>query len=225
MLKNLIERADELYRHRGVVGPVKESLGLLNEASSNPPAFEIEWRLSRACFFLGQESESVTAAKTHHLNGIDAGARAVSGSDERVEGHFWLGVNLGLAAALSRSVTALRLVLRARAELKKAVAIDETYHGAGPLRVLARLGHQAPSWLAGGKRESRANYERAIAIAPANTVTRVYFAELLLDLGDATRAREQLELLLALPLDPEWAFEGERDKQLAEGMLNEIEKN
>lgn len=222
MLKDVIQRADELYRQREAVGAVQESLALLNELRSEAPGFEIEWRLSRAYFFLGQESENVAAAKEHHWHGIRAGELAVFGSDDRVEGHFWLGVNLGLAAALSGAFDALRLVFRARRQLKTAVEIDEAYHDAGPLRVLARLGHRSPRWLAGGKKESQINYERATAIAPSNTVNRIYYAELLLDIGDKGRAQEQLEYLIAGPTDPEWIFENTRDKQLAESLLRKL---
>ena len=46
-------------------------------------------------------------------------------------------------------------------------------------------------------------------------MTRIYFAELLLESGDRDLAREQLEFVLNVSADPAWAFEIERDQQIA----------
>jgi predicted Zn-dependent protease len=85
--------------------------------------------------------------------------------------------------------------------------------------VLARLQHQLPRLLGGGVTEACANFERAVRIAPENTVTRIYFAQLLLGLGEKTRARSELEHVLNAPYDHDWAFEINRDQRLAKKML------
>jgi len=81
--------------------------------------------------------------------------------------------------------------------------------------VLARLQHRLPQILGGGITRARENYDRAISIAPANTVTRIYFAALLLDQGEIERAKAELQVVLNAPLDPDWSFEINRDQQLA----------
>lgn len=220
MLSTLLVQADQLYQQRDSLSAVSKSVQLLKDARSESPEFEVEWRLSRACFFLGQQAESPRERTGFHAEGITAGERAVAQNKQRVEGRFWLGVNLGLAAASKRSIDSMLWARRARKELEIAVTADATYHGAGPLRVLGRLDHKSPWWLGGGKQKSVANYERAVVIAPANTVTRIYFAELLLDLGDAARAREQLEFVISAPADPEWLFELKRDQQRARDLLS-----
>jgi cytochrome c-type biogenesis protein CcmH/NrfG len=73
--------------------------------------------------------------------------------------------------------------------------------------------------LGGGTSRARAHFEEAIRLAPSNTVTRIYFAELLLERGDTQRARAELEALLALPFDPAWSFEIKRDRERAREML------
>lgn len=107
-------------------------------------------------------------------------------------------------------------------ELQQAIQLDSSYHGAGPLRVLARLQHKLPRLLGGGSSRASANYRAAINLAPENTVTRVYFAELLLDSGERDLAREQLQFVLNVPVDPDWAFEIERDKRIAKEMLTKL---
>ena len=231
-LQQIVESADRAYAGRAETQNVRESVELLRNPPGNADEYEIAWRLSRALFFLGQEPEAETTdvsggvaplgwqpARNLHNEGVEAGRRARQLRPARVEGQFWAGVNLALLAALEPRRRAAIHVLQAKRALQRATAIDAAYHGAGPLRVLARLQHKLPRWLGGGVAPARANFERAIAIAPANTVNRIYFAELLSEAGETTRARSELEHVLNASFDPEWAFEIERDRQLAKEML------
>jgi uncharacterized protein (TIGR02996 family) len=217
--KEITALADKLYAGREDLDAVRRSLKLLNDAHAD---YEALWRAARAHFFLGQEARDKHEARASHLYGVDAGRLAASVFDNRVEGHFWLGVNLALLAQLEKPLGALRHALDARRELKRAVSLDSSYHGAGPLRVLARLESKLPRILGGGALRARAHFEEAIRLAPSNTVTRLYFAELLLENGDATRARVELAAILAIPFDPAWAFEIKRDQKRARGIMQKI---
>jgi hypothetical protein len=214
----ILRRADELYESRAQVGNVRENVRLL-ETEEYPSDYEAAWRLGRALFFLGQEAREAKEARAFHAKGAGYCERAVRIEWSRVEGHFWLGVNLALLAALEKYFKAMPHALRARRSLQRAVSLDPAYHGAGPLRVLARLQHKLPFLLGGGRKRAGANFEKAVALAPANTVTRLYFAELLMERGDTTAARRELESLLNSSDDPAWAFEQARDRRLAHRML------
>jgi tetratricopeptide (TPR) repeat protein len=216
-IQEIIRQADALYAERQRIENVRASLAILEGSEINE--FEILWRLGRALFFLGQESPDKDSALSNYRQGIVASAQAAAGAPERVEGHFWLAVNLALAARHTRPVRAITNARRAIRELHQAIQIDSSYHGAGPLRVLARLQHKLPRLLGGRSSRARANYREAINLAPENTVTRIYFADLLLNLGERELAREQLEFVLSVSDDPDWAFEIERDKRLAKEML------
>lgn len=208
-LKEITARADKLYYERDDLEGVRESIELLKAAADD---YEALWRMARAHFFLGQEALVKEQSREHHGAGVEAGRRAVRDSQERVEGHFWLGVNLALLAGLERPFNALRHALQARGALKRAVALNPAYHSAGPLRVLARLEANLPRLLGGGQARARSHFEEAIRLAPSNTVTRLYFAELLLECGDTKRARKELETIIATPMNPAWAFEIKRDR-------------
>lgn len=238
-LPKLVASADRAYAERQTIESVQESVGLLLQARDD---YEVAWRLSRALFFLGQESEANTidagslrlgladaenelkSARSAYAEGVKAARRAVRAKPERVEGQFWLGVNLALLARLESRPRAITHALQAKRALQQAAAIDAAYHAAGPLRVLARLQHRLPRWLGGGVTRARHNFERALALAPANTVTRIYLAELLCELGEMGRARSELEQVLSVPADPEWAFEIERDRQLATEILGKLDQ-
>jgi hypothetical protein len=215
----ILEQADRLYAGRADIANVRHSVALLHDA---PECFETSWRLARALFFLGQEVQSPGPSRELHRAGVKAGRLALSRQSDRVEGHFWLGVNLALLARLEPSIKATIHVREAKQTLLRAIEIDSAYHGAGPLRVLGRLQHKLPLLLGGRIARARSNFERAIEIAPANTVTRIYFAELLLETGEVDRARAQLEGVLTAPFDPHWGFELERDQRRAEELLKKL---
>lgn len=216
-LTEIIENADALYAKRSKIENVRQSVELLRESAEK--SYEAAWRLGRSFFFLGQEATNQEDARSHHKQGIRAGARAVKLRPERVEGHFWLGVNLALMARLENKIFALFLVWLAKRSLRRAARIDPSYHAAGPLRVLARVQHKLPRVLGGGHMRARESFEKALQLAPENTVTRIYFAELLLDVGETDAAREQLKTIIHTKPDPAWAFEISRDQELAHKLL------
>jgi tetratricopeptide (TPR) repeat protein len=152
------------------------------------------------------------------------GAWAVAESPDRVEGRFWLGVNLSIAAQELGRLKAMRAILEAKAELKKAEKIAPAYHGAGPLRVLGRIYHKAPWFVGGSNKRSRQYYDRALEIAPSNSVTLIYAAELALDMKEHERAVSLLEKIISSPIDPEWEHENLRDRRLAENLLDRLRK-
>jgi hypothetical protein len=216
-----IERVDALYYCRDEIDSVRESVRLLREITT--VEFEVMWRLGRSLFFLGQQANRKSHALEFYSNGIAASKCATKKDAERVEGHFWLGVNLALAAEIESPIHGLLHVIRAKRELHRSVAIDPSYHGAGPLRVLARLRHKLPKLLGGGSNKAREGFLRAIKLAPSNSVTRIYFAELLVDIGDYQRARQELDFIIKAEMDPEWRFEFERDKAIAREMMSRLD--
>ena len=96
----IIRLADELYANRKKEQRVRDSVAIL--MSGVAMDYEIEWRLGRAFFFLGQESTDKVSSLNEHIDGITFCERAVSAEPNRVEGHFWLGVNLALRASKER---------------------------------------------------------------------------------------------------------------------------
>lgn len=214
-------RADELYAGRATVDSVRESVTLLHSLK-RLEAYEVQWRLARAYFFLGQEASEGADKTAHHHHGTQSGRFAVRATPDRVEGQFWLGVNLSLQAAIATPWRAAALALHAKRTLVRAVKLDSSYHGAGPHRVLARLLHRMPSVLGGGLARARRHFEAAVELDPSNSVTRIYFAELLNAQGELGLARIQWQAVLDAPPDPAWGFEQNRDREIARSALQTL---
>jgi tetratricopeptide (TPR) repeat protein len=221
-IKEMIQRADALYDARENVENVRASLRLLQEGDYGTSQYEALWRAGRALFFLGQEAAKEDEKRDAHARAVSICKPAARAKPLRVEGHFWLGVNLALLAEVENPIKALLDALSARRALMRAVQLDPAFHAAGPLRVLARLQHKLPRTFGGGPERARINFERAIRLAPANTVTRLYFAEMLLEIGERERARSELMALLDATPDARWIFESARDRQRAQRMLVDI---
>jgi len=220
----VVGRADELYHHRAEPGAVRESVMVLSGAHGGADRYEVQWRLARALFFLGQQAGSRDSSRQLYAAGIDAGERAVALNDDRVDGHFWVGVNLALFAESNGGIRGARALHWARLELKRAIKIDERYHEAGPLRVLGRLDHKAPRILGGNRKRSRELLDRALAIASSNSVTLTYAAELAIDNGERVRASDLLRQVIESPIDAEWEFENNRDRALARSLLERLSR-
>jgi hypothetical protein len=218
----VVGRADELYCQRSQAGAVRESVMVLSGARGGIDRYEVQWRLARALFFLGQQAESSNSSRQLYSAGIGAGERAVALNAERVEGHFWVGVNLALFAEANRGIRGLRALRWARLELKRAAAISESYHDAGPLRVLGRLEHRAPKILGGSLKRSRQLFDRALEIAPTNSVTLIYAAELAIENRESDRALSLLQRVIEMPIDVGWEFENKRDRELARSLLGGV---
>jgi tetratricopeptide (TPR) repeat protein len=195
---------------------------VLSGARGGEQRYEVQWRLARALFFLGQQAGTNNAKRQLHAAAIGASKRAISLNSDRVEGHFWAGVNLALFAESNGGIRGARAMLWARNELKLAAKISESYHGAGALRVLGRLEHKAPFFLGGSLKRSQKYFDRALEIAPQNSVTLMYAAELAIDKGERDRAVSLLEKIISSPVDPEWEFENTRDRELAQLKLKEL---
>jgi tetratricopeptide (TPR) repeat protein len=221
-LVQIIERADALYFAREDLESVRACVRLLQETTA-PPDYEILWRLGRALFFLGQESHDRDESLASHKRALPFCRRAAVLEPRRVEGHFWRGVNQALLAQRANIFRAPLMALQASRALRRAARLDAAYHDAGPLRVLAHLEAHLPFLLCGGTTRARAHFLQALTLAPGNTVTRIYFAQLLIKTGETQQARRELAAIINAPHDPAWSFEIARDKRLARLMLKEVE--
>jgi hypothetical protein len=217
-----ISLADDLYRRRAEPDSGLRVAVALRKCPDYEGSYEILWRLARAMFLAGEQEHRKTSW-VYHGSGAEFGWKALEINSDRVEGHFWLGVNLALMAQKSGGLRAVLALLAARSQLRRAARICESYHGAGPLRVLGRLEHKAPRILGGSLGRSRSYFERALQLAPDNCVTLVYAAELSIDSGEVDRARQMLRRVVESPIDPAWEFEHRRDKALAQTMLSRLE--
>jgi len=130
-LSEQARQADVYYQQRQDAENVRKALTLVRDATAtNPQDYEDWWRVAMFTNFLARRA---TAAEKSRLldEGIEAGKKAVVLSPNRVEGHFWLGANYGLAAEAGGFLQGLHLVGDIRSEMQTVLKLNPEYQEAG----------------------------------------------------------------------------------------------
>ena len=213
---------DALYANRHLPENLSRLEGALTD---NPQSDDYGWlwRAARLDHFRAMQAldENPGAARALFSQGAERaqGAQALQG--DRVEAAFWAPTCALEAARLSGTFAAATALGRAQKQLNRAAQIDETFHCAGPLRVLGRVTHLKPLLLGGSLDRALAFFERALQIAPDNSTTLLYYADALIADNQPAKARRVLKQIIAAPALESWVWESERDRELARTMMAE----
>jgi tetratricopeptide (TPR) repeat protein len=180
--------------------------------------------LGRACFVLGQLVPEAQAMG-YYQQGQSYAETLIREEPNRVEGHYWLGLNLCGQADVGGKLLGHRLLPRILEELKRAVALDGAYDQAGAHRVLGRIYYEAPGWplSVGDMQKSRQHLQAAVRLAPAISTNHLYLAQTLSRLNEAGLARQELEQVLKSTRGAIKPQDLEEDRQEARRLLAEME--
>ena len=217
-----LETLDELWRARhesaqrdALQKALAAALASRQEYSHLRRAARLAHFRAMQCEDAGQDQDALRffeSGKTH-------AEKAVEENRHDVEGQFWLGV---CALEYSRRkgwLAAASALKNAEAHIDRAINQDETYHFAGPLRVMARITHYKPLLLGGSLDRALDIYRRALQIAPENSTTLLYYAETLIADQRKKTARETLQKIIQSPENTDWVWEQQRDRRLAQELL------
>ncbi len=198
--------ADDFYLGRGNLTNVDRAIQLLRQqVAENSNDYEAWWRISRSENFLGRVydvNNQDKAAMAAFEAGADAGRRAVKLRPDRAEGHFWLGVNLGLIGEEEGLLRGLYLVDPVRKEMETVMRIDPDYEQRGAQRTLARVYYRAPFFKGGDKQRSIDLLQDCLKRYPDDSFALLYLADDYLAVGRRIEARTILQQILDLCPDP-----------------------
>lgn len=152
-------------------------------------------------------------------HGIKAADTARALEPGRPEGHFWAAATMG---ALAEGY-GLRAGLRYRKPIKEALEIvlkiDPAFMNGSADRALGRWYHKVPGLFGGDRRLAERHLRASLQRDPNSTISHFFLAELLLDIGRSAEARSELEAVVAVPVNPEWAPEDADYKRRARDLL------
>jgi cytochrome c-type biogenesis protein CcmH/NrfG len=215
--------ADDFYLGRGSVTNVDRALQLLRQqVAENSNDYEAWWRISRSENFLGRVHDAKDedkAALGAFEAGADAGRHAVKLRPDHAEGHFWLGVNLGLIGEEEGLLRGLLLVDPVRKEMETVMRIDPDFEQRGAQRTLARVYYRAPFFKGGDKQRSMELLQDCIKRYPADSFALLYLADDYLAEGRKAEARRLLQQILDLCPDPLYGPELANNKTEARDRL------
>ncbi|MBM4287508.1 MAG: tetratricopeptide repeat protein [Deltaproteobacteria bacterium] len=197
---------------------IYESL-LPTEGAARLPVLE---RLARAAFFVGDLAEK-GQRRLYYEQGRTYAQTMIQEFPHRVEGHYWLGMNLAGLADASR-LQGMRLLPQILAALERSASLDAAYDQAGAYRVLGRIYYEAPGrpFSVGDINKSFDLLTKATALAPANSTNRLYLAETLIKLNQRDQAQAELRQVLTASQNADGPRGLAADQRKAEELLHKL---
>ncbi len=189
----LIEIADRLTR-QGIATPTEADrpLAALERALGEkaPKPFEVLWRLGRATFLMAETLPADGQMLSYAKRGVAWSRRAAQLEPARVEGHYYLALDLAKQAEASDETGPLEAVIE---EAKAAAKIDARYDDAGPLRLMGKVYLVAPAWPAsvGDRDRAVAILKKAVSFSPT-PLNQLFLGEAFYHVHELGAARTHL---------------------------------
>lgn len=191
--RQAIAEADALYDTRQTGDNARKAYErLLELAQKHPDAFDVNWRIARAAFWLAEGTSDKAQRKAIAQRGWDAGKKATA----RPEGPYFMSLCIGEYSHSIGILTALTEGIEAKfrdpllAVEKQDPAID---HG-GLYNALGRYKYELP-WPKRDLDGSVDYLRKALQVNPQNLRARVFLAEALWDRNRGDERNEAKKLL------------------------------
>jgi tetratricopeptide (TPR) repeat protein len=196
--------------------------GLLSTAGADRAV--VLARLGRTCFVLGQLAPD-SQSMGYYQQGQSYAETLIREAPNRVQGHYWLALNLCGQAEVGSKLLGRKLLPQIIEALQRAAALDAAYDQAGAHRVLGRIYYEAPGWplSVGDMQKSRQHLQAAVHLSPATSTNHLYLAQTLLRLNEPGLARQELAQVLKSTRAPVKPQDLEEDRQEARRLLADME--
>jgi tetratricopeptide (TPR) repeat protein len=217
---SLTQQSDDLYAERGDLAKAKAALAKLDEAlTAKEDAYGIYWRMARAEYWIGDHTADNNAKKQIFQKGIDLAKKAIELDTNKVEGHFWLGVNYGVYGEAKGVLKSLFLVKPIKEEMRRVLEIDPAYDRGGADRILGRVYHEVPGLFGGDEKKSLEHLLKAVEYGPRVGLNLLYLADTYIDLKRIDDARKTLETILTMEPMPDLLPETAEERDQARAKL------
>ena len=201
----------------------QQALALYESLPQGNPA--LLTRLARTCFILG-DLAPIEERGRYYEKGLDYADKLLAQEPNGVAGHYWKALNFSGQADVGTRMQGFKLLPKIMEELKRVLALDQTYDDAGAHRVIGRIYFEAPGWpiSVGDKKKSLTHLTTAVRLAPNHSTNHLYLAETMLDLGQKDQARAELQKVLQDGQHALTPKDLEEDRQEAQRLLKEMEE-
>ena len=209
------EDPDALYRQRTNLDRAREAAAIWEaRLAADARDFQAAWKLARALYWIG--GHDVQEARRKALErGVVAGQQAAALQPSRPEGHFWMAANMGALAESFGMLQGLRYRGPIKDALETVLRLDPAFQQGSADRALGRWYFKVPGLFGGSKKKSEEHLRKSLTYNPDSTASHFFLAETLFELNRDAEAIEELQKVLAAPLDPEWEPEDRDFKQKA----------
>jgi tetratricopeptide (TPR) repeat protein len=210
---------DALYSERENLTRAREAADAWEaRVKTNPLDFESAWKLARAYYWLGGHGHQ-DGRKRDLERGITAADHAISLRIDRPEGYFWKAANMGALAESFGIGQGLKYRGAIKEALETVLRIDASFQQGSADRALGRWYFKVPGLFGGSKKKSEEHLRASLKYNPNSSSSRFFLAETLFSTGRDREARDELQKVLAAPIDPGWAPEDKEFKEKAKALL------
>ena len=207
---------DALYRDRANLASAREAAAVWEvRLASNPKDFESAWKLARAMYWLGGHGDGRAALE----RGVAAGRTAATLEPNRPEGHFWAAANMGALAESYGLRQGMKYRGPIKSELETVLRINPAFQEGSADRALGRWYFKVPSLFGGSKTKSEEHLRTSLTYNPDSTASHFFLAETFFDLKRDREAIEELNKVIAAPVNPQWEPEDREFKEQAQRRL------
>jgi FimV-like protein len=197
--RSSVEQIDALFSWGVDPSKDRRALDLIEQGlAADPKNYQLLWRASRSYYHVAERAPRKDRVKIYG-QGIEAGERATVAESNGVEGHYWLGANIGGYCEEEGGIGALRNTRRLRAEMETVVRLQPGYDRANAFLALGQLDRHLPRLFGGSLERGTAYLERGLQIAPQNFEIKLALAQAYIDAGRRDDARRQLNEIIAGP--------------------------
>lgn len=201
-----IAEGDQLYKNRQDLAKARVAVAALRQAvTADYGNYEAAWKLSRACFYVGDHSRGNEADEMFRT-GVEAGKAAVKLQNDKPEGHFWLGANYGGEASRS-TLASLSSVQDIKTEMETVIKLDEKFQGGSAYLALGRLYLEAPKVLGGDVSKATDYLKKGLTISPNNALMKYYLAESYVASNRDAEAKKLVAEIMEMTPDPQYQAE------------------
>ena len=213
--QSTLAEADALYNAGGLEN-YQAAIPLYEKAvAERGDDYEVLWKCARAHRDFGNKIkqrggddwEDICAQQGKA--GMGFAERAIALAPDKVEGHYYYGLSVGIYSDGVSILTALSEGLKNKTQqsFETAYKIDKTYNKGGPMLSLGRFWTVLP-WPMNDEDKALEYFReyQAAGFLDGSVEGKVYFSELLIDIGGKDNEAEARELLQAATQSPETYF-------------------
>ena len=222
---DLVQLADRVHRTtRKTDDLVRARTAMIKANRLNKGSYGSQWRLARVASVLAMHDDK--RGEAWAAEGRTAGLQAVKLKDHGVEGHLYLSMTTGFLIKHKPS-KAEDLTTEVIAHAKRANALDKTFEGGEPRRILGAIYTYAPAWPSGvGDLDEAIEVLESVANDLPQEPLNLYY------LAEAYRRAEEIEKAVRLyrrvrAFKPRglWRLEGRRYRKQARDYIQLLTKN
>jgi len=199
--------SNELAKKRNTLEGTLELIKTLQaKYKADPNSYDTAWQYAAICYFYGdyylKENDKETKKKYFTIC-KDAAERAVKLNPKGADGHYWLGIGLGMWSDANGILDSLFFADDVANEMTKVIEMDPSYFRGTPWMVRASVYAFAPGWplSVGDTDKAYADVKMAFKYGSDYRVIYVLYCRILIHNSKWKEAMNIINKGMALPYD------------------------